>query len=646
MNTGAFGEGFPYTNFHDLNMDWIIKIAKDFLDQYTHIQEIIEQGKTDITELTESGLQDLQDKKDALEALLQDWYDTHSEDIANQLADALEDLNEWYTLHQNYLDQTLIDKENAFSTYADTKTAQSIASIPDDYSELTRKVISLPVFNVHTNWTGGFIRNTGAIQDLPDNTDLSAGYFYSDFIEVHKGELYLLTAHGSASVLFLAGYEDTLSDPILAESIKGVETTGVATFLYRVNDLIKYVRICSNPVLNRLTFIKLEDAPDMTADKYKFLTERNLCTKGKLCNNLFVNGSTETVSSTYFTIKDIPVVSGIRYYIYSNGRHFSGQTYKDARFITVYDSSNNVLDTLTYQLGYFIPPTNAHHIAISFEYTDGKSDYYNHDRDHGFYYVSQYPVTENIGLVSNYNKLSHLSIRDSEIFYENTRKAVVTFTFDDNPQEDEGIVSIFDKCGATCGFGLITGDILTSPRFIYYRNLYNKGYSILCHSNNGDNMGTETDFTEEQLLVKMRDTKKALEDCGIKVSGWITPQSYMKPAYRDTLSRFYDYAYCTYFGTYNGTGVPYDTLPTRSIDLKRVHFQSTSLANLKQAVDLTIANNGLLTIYAHAYEDNFRTADLEALIDYIKEKEHNKVCHLYSPDEAYIYYYRTRMGDI
>ena len=41
MNSGVFGEGFPYSNFHDLNMDWIIKIAKDFLDQYTNIKNTI-----------------------------------------------------------------------------------------------------------------------------------------------------------------------------------------------------------------------------------------------------------------------------------------------------------------------------------------------------------------------------------------------------------------------------------------------------------------------------------------------------------------------------------------------------------------------------------------------------------------------------
>ena len=148
MNTGIFGEGFPYSNFHDLNMDWIIKIAKDFLDQYTHIQEIIEQGKEDIETLTESGitqigdltatsLQDLQDKKDALEALLQQWYDTHSEDIANQLADALADLNDWYTTHQNYLNQTLAENIAEFNSRADAKATQTIASIPSDYSAVT-----------------------------------------------------------------------------------------------------------------------------------------------------------------------------------------------------------------------------------------------------------------------------------------------------------------------------------------------------------------------------------------------------------------------------------------------------------------------------------------------------------------------------
>lgn len=143
MNNGAFGENFPYTNFHDLNTDWIIKIAKDFLDQYTHIQEIIEQGKTDIENLTDSGLeqistltatclQDLQDKKDALEALLQAWYDTHSADIAGQLADALEAIN-----------TTLNSTVSSFRTQAQAIGAEVIDSIPSDYTSLEQRVDAL-----------------------------------------------------------------------------------------------------------------------------------------------------------------------------------------------------------------------------------------------------------------------------------------------------------------------------------------------------------------------------------------------------------------------------------------------------------------------------------------------------------------------
>ena len=116
-------ENFPYTDMHQLNLDWIIKIAKDFLDQYTHIQELIEQGKVDIEALTESGLSQLDDKADALEAALQAWYNEHSTDIANQLAQALADMNAEL--------QRVI---TAFDASAEAKGALVLDSIPDDYT--------------------------------------------------------------------------------------------------------------------------------------------------------------------------------------------------------------------------------------------------------------------------------------------------------------------------------------------------------------------------------------------------------------------------------------------------------------------------------------------------------------------------------
>ena len=119
---GPFGNMMPYSNFHGMNLDWVIQIAKDFLDQYTHIQDIITQGETD-----------LEDKAQELEGLLQEWYDTHSQDIAQQLTDAVA---EFARLSGIQSQQALA----AFNQAAEAKGAQVIASIPADYTNLSNDV--------------------------------------------------------------------------------------------------------------------------------------------------------------------------------------------------------------------------------------------------------------------------------------------------------------------------------------------------------------------------------------------------------------------------------------------------------------------------------------------------------------------------
>ena len=112
---------FPYTNFHELNLDWIIKIAKNFLDQYTHIQETITSGLEDLENATAADITALEEKKTELEGLLDAWYTSHSSDIADQLADALDDLTTAYN--------TIVGQLN-------TKGQEVLESIPDDYTAL------------------------------------------------------------------------------------------------------------------------------------------------------------------------------------------------------------------------------------------------------------------------------------------------------------------------------------------------------------------------------------------------------------------------------------------------------------------------------------------------------------------------------
>ena len=156
---------FPYTNFHDLNLDWIIKIAKDFLDQYTHIQETID-----------TGLSDIDTKASEVQTLLDEWYETHSQDIADQLADALQDLS-----------TALTTTEQQFSQYASQRAAEAIESIPSDYTELYNRVETVKYSlksGFPTDYYNGYVISTG--DEVPNTAYYSTGYMPLAFIKSIK----------------------------------------------------------------------------------------------------------------------------------------------------------------------------------------------------------------------------------------------------------------------------------------------------------------------------------------------------------------------------------------------------------------------------------------------------------------------------
>lgn len=372
---------------------------------------------------------------------------------------------------------------------------------------------------------------------------------------------------------------------------------------------------------------------------------RNLLDGKQIIPRYFINRNNSGDSDRFFTVKDVKVKKGVRYYIHCDGSCRSDTAHKDARFITEYDVDGNVLNVIqNVSNNYLCNTDNTDHIAITFFYLENYPI-----ANTGFYYFSQYPLTENTRLLNDSDRVFVKNISDFEVFYEETRKATICFSFDDGVTQDSQIVEAFDEYGAKCGFALISS-ILQDSRISDYRELYNRGYSILCHSNNGENMGNETSLTESQLLEKMRDTKVGFEKFGIKIKGWVTPSSFMKSDYVPTLERFYDYGYTRYFGAYTDTSTtPYDDLSNSGYYLKRVHIGTTSIENLKLAVDKAIENNGLLSFYGHAYELDDNTLDiakLKELLSYVKVKEHLLECHLYAPDEAMMYYFRPRHKDL
>lgn len=175
-------ENFPYTDLHNLNLDWIIKIAKDFLDQYTSLQQMIADGEQSLTDLTQEGLNDLQEKADTLQGLLDAWYTEHSTDIANQLADALADIQTALNSATGTIGTTLSSAITAFNHSAEQKAQETIATIPDDYTALADSVAALKSapstsFSV-TTWTdSSYLDSNGAVQSLNSSS-------VSNFVDV------------------------------------------------------------------------------------------------------------------------------------------------------------------------------------------------------------------------------------------------------------------------------------------------------------------------------------------------------------------------------------------------------------------------------------------------------------------------------
>lgn len=155
-------EQFPYTNFHDLNLDWIIKALKDLDEKVDTIEErITEAAKlyvdARIKEFVDGPMQDMQNQINALDKEM----DSFQASVNKQFADYTAATDKKLTDFQNLVNaqivllradiakaqaefQTLIDGANS---YTDQQIAIAMSKIP----ELVQKqVLDVHVWNMLT----------------------------------------------------------------------------------------------------------------------------------------------------------------------------------------------------------------------------------------------------------------------------------------------------------------------------------------------------------------------------------------------------------------------------------------------------------------------------------------------------------------
>lgn len=452
-----------------------------------------------------------------------------------------------------------------------------------------------------------YIATSGKYLGTNNTIGVNADYSISSPIPLLPGQFISVKASGSASsisILSTCQENGTLLQYVVSYS--NSEATWIATFL-NTSSTIQYVRCCwltSEPCLVTIYNDHLID-PDNT-----FLIK---------CQSLFykTDGTVPKVrfdengaASDYTCTTPIHLYSGETIHLY-------GRAATSIPAIIRCDKNGGSRTFVVTGLGY------THHSYTAIE---------------DCYVMVQYRAND-------------AAIEVNKIPAWNTGKIVtdkrigtVTFIFDDGVTQDSNIVSIFESKGLRCGFAIISS-MATNNRVNEYLDYQSRGFSILSHSTDAEGMDDST-LDPTEINQKITWSKNYLRRAGFDIQGWVTPSSQMYEGFKQYLDRSYNYAYTTYYGTYQEGNRAYNLFSDSPFDLWRLDMFS-STENCKLAIDACVEERGFLTIYFHAAQmQETHEQRLVDLLDYINQYIEVSMIKCLAPNEAFNYYYAIRRSDL
>ena len=119
-------DNFPYTNFHELNLDWFIKKFKEIFDEweslYTTLTQWKEDTDTDLAQWKEDTLASMTNWENDLLDTLDRWKAATGEDIEEWEAGVISDLNDWKDTFNAFISDSVTLVENLADPFDATKT--------------------------------------------------------------------------------------------------------------------------------------------------------------------------------------------------------------------------------------------------------------------------------------------------------------------------------------------------------------------------------------------------------------------------------------------------------------------------------------------------------------------------------------------
>lgn len=241
------------------------------------------------------------------------------------------------------------------------------------------------------------------------------------------------------------------------------------------------------------------------------------------------------------------------------------------------------------------------------------------------------------------------------------RLGTVCFIFDDLQVSDETMMVEAEKLGIVLGFA-INCERLNADNAVLYQRAYARGHVILSHSTDAAGMSAApaNQVAIDAVEAKLRNSKKILEGYGFKVSGFVTPNSDLNPAYIDIVRRYYGYAF-TRSSALGWDAAIDPTLLARQgietlLDVDNATYGGHNLGAVTAKITEAATNKWLVAFYCHLVSATYHPGEYYNNADLTPRPSVNEMVSIFqtaaamrdagqillaSPDEALATFYRT-----
>lgn len=365
--------------------------------------------------------------------------------------------------------------------------------------------------------------------------------------------------------------------------------------------------------------------------------------------------ATSGAGSYQRTTDPIALNSGVSYTVVFSG-HSEETTITNPRAVCVYRNDDSYSRYISIPIGLTSIELTGNESYIRINYNAQTVDTFNYYPTGQTEPINTTTLNEDVVIPQTETLETEISSIDTRVtaleqkddIYIGARRCAVGFIIDGDYDQNAIMENAFYSKGVKIGFALPYTTLFQNNSKDTYLEWQEKGHEILAHTSY---TLTDGDHDDEVAKGYIKSAYTTLTGYGFNIYGLIGSSGKIADKYIPTVRKYFRYCASenNHSGSYTGTGAePCLYFGTNApFHLWRYSMQTSTLQQMKDAVDRAIDTTGLLLFYGHAQSannDNFTVENVNALLDYIASKAPD--ISIMTPSEAINEFYTIRYDDV